>query len=179
MATCRHWSVSLRLRRCPTLSNPVLWQSWMAAYPGSTLQMKMLFLGWPIMVHDTHMRRRSISVMLHNHWMTTSCSFHRVQFFIKNFVILVFVTICLRTKKTKTIFKCHIRVNVLLCDADVQSVWYTVLYWTFCILQWQFFYWSFSVTTVLCCCVFLEQEWQYTMRREMQVHLDTFATEIS
>jgi len=47
-----------RLRRCPTLSNPVLWQNWIAAYPNCTLQMKMLFRGWPIMVHDTHTRRR-------------------------------------------------------------------------------------------------------------------------
>jgi len=37
----------VRLRRCPTLSNPVLWQSWMVAYPGCTLQMKTLFPGWP------------------------------------------------------------------------------------------------------------------------------------
>jgi len=36
-----------RPRWCPTWSNRVLWQSWMAAYP---LQMKMLFTGWPIMV---------------------------------------------------------------------------------------------------------------------------------
>ena len=42
-----------RPRRCPTLLNTVLWQSWMAAYPGYSLQMKMLFSGWPIMVHDT------------------------------------------------------------------------------------------------------------------------------
>ena len=47
-----------RLRRCPTLLNPVPWQNWMAAYPGCTLQMKMLFRGWPVMVHDTHTRRR-------------------------------------------------------------------------------------------------------------------------
>ena len=43
---------------CPTLWNPVLWLSWMAAYPGCTLQMKTLFPGWPIIVHDTHMKRR-------------------------------------------------------------------------------------------------------------------------
>jgi len=47
-----------RLRRCPTLSNPVLWQSWMAACPGYTLQMRMLFPGWPIMVHEMRMRKR-------------------------------------------------------------------------------------------------------------------------
>ena len=34
------------------------WQNWMAVYPGCTLQMKTLFPGWPIMVHDTHTRRR-------------------------------------------------------------------------------------------------------------------------
>ena len=65
MATNRHWSVlAARLRRCPTLSNPVLWQSWMVVYPGCTLQsadaalcrvqMKTLFPCWPITVHYTH-----------------------------------------------------------------------------------------------------------------------------
>jgi len=33
-----------RPKRCATLSNPVLWQSWMAAYPGYILQIKTLFL---------------------------------------------------------------------------------------------------------------------------------------
>jgi len=47
-----------RPRRCPTLSNPVPWQNWMAAYLGYTLRMKTLFHGWPVMVHDTHTRRR-------------------------------------------------------------------------------------------------------------------------
>ena len=46
-----------RPRRCLTLSNPVPWQNWMEAYPGYTLRMKMLFPGWPIMVHNTHMGR--------------------------------------------------------------------------------------------------------------------------
>ena len=44
--------VSHIVESCP------LWQSWMAAYPGYTLQMKTLFHVWPIMVHDTHTRRR-------------------------------------------------------------------------------------------------------------------------
>ena len=48
-----------RRRRCLTLSNPVPWQNWLAAYLGYTLQMKTLFRGWPVMVHDTHTRRRS------------------------------------------------------------------------------------------------------------------------
>ena len=48
-----------RPRRCPTLSNPVPWQNWLAAYLGYTLQMKTLFHAWPVMVHDTHTRRRS------------------------------------------------------------------------------------------------------------------------
>ena len=51
--------LAARLRRCPTLSNPVPWQNWMAVYPGYTLQTKTLFPGWPIMVHDTHTKRRS------------------------------------------------------------------------------------------------------------------------
>ena len=52
------WLLAVRLRWCPTLSTPVLWQSWMAAYLGCTVQMKTLFSGWPVMVHDTHTRRR-------------------------------------------------------------------------------------------------------------------------
>ena len=41
-----------------TLSNLVPWQNWMAAYLGYTLRMKTLFYGWPVMVHDTHTRKR-------------------------------------------------------------------------------------------------------------------------
>ena len=47
-----------RPRRCLKLSNPVPWQNWMAAYLGYTLRMRTLFRGWPIMVNDTHTRRR-------------------------------------------------------------------------------------------------------------------------
>ena len=47
-----------RPRRCLTLSNPVSWQNWMVAYLGYTLRMRTLFRGWPIMVNDTHTRRR-------------------------------------------------------------------------------------------------------------------------
>ena len=47
-----------RHRRCLTLSNAVPWQNWMAAYLGYTLRMRTLFRGWPIMVNDTHTRRR-------------------------------------------------------------------------------------------------------------------------
>jgi len=47
-----------RPRRCLTLLNPVPWQNWMVANLGYTLQMKMLFRGWPVMVYDTHTRRR-------------------------------------------------------------------------------------------------------------------------
>ena len=50
-----------RPRRCLTLSNPVPWQNWMAAYLGYTLWMKTLFRGWPVMVHDTHTRRRRLN----------------------------------------------------------------------------------------------------------------------
>jgi len=34
------------------------WQNWMVDYLVYTLRMKMLFRGWPVMVHDTHTRRR-------------------------------------------------------------------------------------------------------------------------
>ena len=37
-----------RPRWCLTLSNPVPWQNWMAAYLGYTLRMKTLFRGWPV-----------------------------------------------------------------------------------------------------------------------------------
>jgi len=47
-----------RLRRCLTLSNPVPWQNWMAAYLSYTLRMRTLFRGWPVMVNHTHTRRR-------------------------------------------------------------------------------------------------------------------------
>ena len=47
-----------RPRQCLTLSNPVPWQNWMVAYLGYTLLMRTLFRGWPIMVNDTHTRRR-------------------------------------------------------------------------------------------------------------------------
>jgi len=46
-------------RRCLALLDPVPWQNWMVAYLGYTLWMKTLFHGWPVMVHDTHARRRS------------------------------------------------------------------------------------------------------------------------
>ena len=52
----------VRSRWCLTLSNPVPWQNWMAAYLGYTLQMKTLFRGWPVMVHDTHTRRRRLKL---------------------------------------------------------------------------------------------------------------------
>jgi len=65
MATYRHWSVSLwrdpdNVPHCRILSR----QNWMAAYLGYTLQMKTLFRGWPVMVHDTHTRRRRLSSLL-------------------------------------------------------------------------------------------------------------------
>ena len=57
------WLVA-RPRQCLTLSNPVPWQNWMAAYLGYTLRMKALFRGWPIMVNDTHTRRRRRSTRI-------------------------------------------------------------------------------------------------------------------
>ena len=51
-----------RPRRYPTLSNPVPSQNWMAAYLGYTLRMMTMFRGWPIMVYNTHMRRRIIII---------------------------------------------------------------------------------------------------------------------
>ena len=58
-----------KIQRCLTLSNPVPWQNWMVTYLRYTLQMKTLFRGWPLMVRDTHMRRRSIVQMYQtNDW---------------------------------------------------------------------------------------------------------------
>jgi len=56
----QHWIASPTKEgcHCPTLSNPVPWQNWMAAYLSYTVPMKTLFRGWPVMVHDTHTRRR-------------------------------------------------------------------------------------------------------------------------
>jgi len=34
------------------------WHYWMASYLSYTLRMNTLFCGWPVMVHDTHTRRR-------------------------------------------------------------------------------------------------------------------------
>ena len=41
-------------------------QNWMAAYLGYTLQMKTLFHGLPVMVHDTHTRRRRMAEYFKN-----------------------------------------------------------------------------------------------------------------
>ena len=59
---CCHWEIVLLLyhnvdndvSHCWILSR----RNWMAAYLGYTLQMKTLFRGWPVMVHDMHTRRR-------------------------------------------------------------------------------------------------------------------------
>ena len=62
-----------RPRRCPTLSNPVPWQNWMAAYLGYTLWMRTQFRGWLVMVHDTHMRRRRIWQIKYLIWSDLIC----------------------------------------------------------------------------------------------------------
>jgi len=61
-----------RPRRCLTLSNPFPWQNWMAAHLGCTLRMRTLFRGWPIMVNDTHTRRRRSSS-----WLSRTCDGRR------------------------------------------------------------------------------------------------------
>jgi len=66
VSVSRHFLVA-RPRWCPTLSSPVPWQNWMAAYLGYILQMKMLFHGWPIMVYDTHTRRIRLPSFDHKH----------------------------------------------------------------------------------------------------------------
>ena len=48
----------VRPRRCLTLSNSVPRQNWMVAYLGYTLRMRTLFRSCPVIVNDTHTRRR-------------------------------------------------------------------------------------------------------------------------
>jgi len=75
---CRHGRISVQINaevsnggdRCnigtdTILSNTVLWQSWIVAYPRYTLQMKMLFLRWPIMLHDTRKRKKKESTSIY------------------------------------------------------------------------------------------------------------------
>jgi len=61
IATYRHWSVSLwrdpdDVSHCRILSPDKT--EWLAAYLGYTLRMKTLFCGWPVVVDDTHTRRK-------------------------------------------------------------------------------------------------------------------------
>jgi len=63
----------VRPRRCLTLSNPIPWQNWMAAYLGYTLRMKTLFRGWPVMAHETHTRRRSPTLVWVLLWRIVGC----------------------------------------------------------------------------------------------------------
>ena len=51
-------------RRCPTLSNPVPWQNWMAAYLGYTLWMKTLFRSWPVMVQKKKTTNRDLGIVI-------------------------------------------------------------------------------------------------------------------
>ena len=67
MATYRHWSVSLwrdpdDVSHCRIQSG----QNWMAAYLSYILRMKTLFRGWPIMVHDTHTRRKRFKMIFNS-----------------------------------------------------------------------------------------------------------------
>jgi len=48
-----------------------VWQ--MAAYLGYTLRMRTLFRGWPIMVNDTHTRRRSVANSPCQLWKALTC----------------------------------------------------------------------------------------------------------
>jgi len=57
---CRRWTGGKKFIYCVHLSMFASeWRLiWMAAYLGYTLRMRTLFRGWPIMVNDTHTRRR-------------------------------------------------------------------------------------------------------------------------
>ena len=78
-----------RPRRYLTLSNHVPWQNSMAAYLGYTLRMKTLFRGWPVMVHDTHTRRRSFITFSFAH--VTSFHYLLSRFLCCHLVVVTFV----------------------------------------------------------------------------------------
>jgi len=92
-----------RPSRCLTLSNPVPWQNWMAAYLGYTLRMKTLFRGWPVMAHETHTRRirrlyksrgqEDMSSFLSSHLLCRSNSAENTQTFYR-LIFLLFVARC-------------------------------------------------------------------------------------
>ena len=76
----RKWRLTLfcvlvaRPRRCPTLSNPVPWQNWMAAHLGYTLRMKMLFRGWPLTSYGSwhaYEKKNTWTVCVQLCWPTT------------------------------------------------------------------------------------------------------------
>jgi len=58
------------------------WQNWMAAYLGYTLWMKTLFCGWPVMVDDTHTRRRSTPTHCAAHVQQLNCCIKKRQTFL-------------------------------------------------------------------------------------------------
>ena len=88
-----------------------LWQNWMAAYPGCTLQMKMLFPGWSIMVYDTHMRRRS-DIQIMNKFLTQTSKACHYSMQIK-MTCLLCVALC---GKNYEQYKHHYKVHVSLCN---------------------------------------------------------------
>jgi len=65
-------------RWCLTLSNPVPWQNWMAAYLGYNLWVKTLFRGWPVVVNNMHTRRRRLS-----HISTLTCDIDIANLFVR------------------------------------------------------------------------------------------------
>jgi len=69
----------------------------MAAYLGCTLRMRMLFRGWPIMVNDTHMRRRRRSVTHCLRWGNLTCAtfIHLGPALLVNNVILLLLLLIL------------------------------------------------------------------------------------
>ena len=68
-SSCTWWAIN-SWQWTQTMSHIVEscpWQNWMAAYLGYTLQMKMLFRGWPVVVYDTHTRRRTSELLYIQH----------------------------------------------------------------------------------------------------------------
>ena len=109
-----------RPRRCLRLSNHVPWQNWMAAYLGYNLQMRTLFRCSPIMVNDTHTRRRRLNstfTMSFSHWhadlQSLSVTFFHVVFGL---------TLCLVSTDKMPWLSCYITVKL----------WQMFLCWHIC-----------------------------------------------
>jgi len=83
-------------------------QNWMAAYLDYTLRMKMLFHGWPVMVHDTHTRRRIrqltkinfTKLWFHSRWLVRLSLHKLISLRRENIILKHLLFIIIRTTKS-------------------------------------------------------------------------------